>query len=214
MHFECSFDNRFVAAGGTLVNFVAGFLAWLALRLAARASGSLRFFLWLLMTVNLMAAAGYFLFSGIGNIGDWADVVRGLQPTWAWRVALTVLGAASYSAVVWLALHELRPLLGPRDLRRGGAKDLTVLPYLTGGVLFTIAGLLNPVGMILVAISAAASSFGGTSGLAWMTQYLRPGATNGTATAFITLTRSGRWIFVAAIVAGLFIGVLGRGISF
>jgi hypothetical protein len=37
------------------------------------------------MTVNLMQAAGYFLFSGLGGIGDWAAVLRHLG--WASRRA-------------------------------------------------------------------------------------------------------------------------------
>jgi hypothetical protein len=44
------------------------------------------------MTFNLFEAGGYFLFSGIGNIGDWAAVVAGWRPAWAWRVALVALG--------------------------------------------------------------------------------------------------------------------------
>jgi hypothetical protein len=38
-----------------------------------------------------------------------------------------------------------------------------------------IAGALNPKGMILVLISAAASTFGGTSGLLWATNWLKRG---------------------------------------
>lgn len=213
VHFDCSIDSRFISAGGTLANLLAGFLAWFVFRASKRAPGSLRFFFWLLLTINLMSAAGYWFFSGTANIGDWADVVHGLHPAWACRVGLAVLGFATYSLLVWFSLHELRSMLATRDLRRGGAKDLTIVPYLTGGILFTLAGLLNPVGMILVAISAAASSFGGASGLAWMTQYIRsrPGDA---AMPGISLPRSPAWIAAACVVAGLFIVVLGSGIWF
>jgi hypothetical protein len=165
------------------------------------------------MTINLMTATGYFLFSGVANIGDWVDVVRGLRPAWAWHAVLAVSGIVSYSLVVWFALRALRPLLAPGDIRRGGAKDLTLVPYLTGGVLFTVAGLFNPVGMILVAISAAAASFGGTSGLAWMTQYLRA-RPNDYDEGGVAISRSPAWITAACVVACLFIGVLGRGVKF
>ena len=212
VNFDCSIDTRFISAGGTLANFLAGFIGWAGVRLAHKANGHLRFFFWLFMTINLMTATGYFFFSGVANIGDWTDVVRGLRPVWAWHAVLAVFGIASYSLVVWLGLRELRPLLTHRDIRRGGAKDLTLIPYLTGGVLFTVAGLFNPVGMILVAISAAAASFGGTSGLAWMTQCLgaRPnGGNNG-----VAIPRSPAWIVAACVAAGVFIGVLGRGVRF
>jgi hypothetical protein len=212
VNFDCSIDSRFISAGGTLANFLAGFVGWVGLRLTTKADGRLRFLCWLLMTINLMTATGYFFFSGVANIGDWADVVRGLRPAWAWHVLLAVFGMASYALVVWFALRALRPLLGRSDMRRGGGKDLTMIPYLTGGVLFTIAGLFNPVGMILVGISAAAASFGGTSGLAWMTQYLRARPDEGG--NGVAIPRSPAWIAAAVIVAGLFIGVLGRGVRF
>lgn len=133
VHFECSQDGRFISAGGTLANSIAGFLCWLALRSVNQAHARLRYFLWLLMTGNLLSAGGYFMFSGIGNFGDWADVIRGFSPVWLWRVGLTLLGVVSYLLAVWLALRELRPFLAERDWRRGGAKDLTIIPYITGG---------------------------------------------------------------------------------
>lgn len=212
VNFDCSIDSRFISAAGTLANFLAGFIGWLGLRFVPIRRGHLRLFCWLFMTINLMTATGYFFFSGVANIGDWTDVIRGLSPAWAWHVALAVFGIASYSLVVWFALRQLRPLLSHSDMRRGGAKDLTLAPYLTGGALFTIAGLFNPVGMILVAISAAAASFGGTSGLAWMTQYLRPHKNDGG--VGIAISRSPAWIAAGCIVAALFVGVLGRGVKF
>jgi hypothetical protein len=48
------------------------------------------------------------------------------------------------------------------------ARQLTLVPYLTAGVLSCAAGALNPVGPLLILISAGAASFGGNSGLAWM----------------------------------------------
>lgn len=212
VNFDCSVDTRFISAWGTLANFLAGIVGWAGLRVVPKTNGRFRFFFWLFMTINLMTAAGYFFFSGVANIGDWADIVRGLHSVWAWHVSLAAFGIVSYSLVVWLALRELRPLLSRRDIRRGGAKDLTLLPYLTGGVLCTVAGFFNPVGMILVAISAAASSFGGASGLAWMTQCLRGRPNDGG--DGVAVLRSPAWIAAGCVVAVVFIGVLGRGVKF
>jgi hypothetical protein len=214
VHFECDRDSRLISAGGPLVNFVAGLLCWLALRAVSSARGSLRYFLWLLMTVNFLQGGGYFLFSGLGNIGDWANVIEGLEPAWLWRAGLVVLGVVSYLLLLWLGLRELRPFLADEDFRRGGAKDLTLLPYITGGVLYTVAGMFNPVGMILVAISAAAASFGGTSGMAWMTQSLGGKLAPKIASPGVALRRSIGWIVAAVIAAAIFIGVLGPGIRF
>ena len=212
VHFECSRDSRLIAAGGSLVNLVAGFLCWLALRFINHAKRHWVYFLWLLMTINLLQACGYFLFSGVGNFGDWADVIHGLAPAWLWRSGLIILGLVSYALVVWLALLELRPFLAERDWKRGGAKDLTIVPYLTGGILYTVAGAFNPVGMILVGLSAAAASFGGTSGMAWMTQYLGSKLAPKISCQPLILERSRGWIMIAFITTAIFIGVLGRGV--
>jgi hypothetical protein len=212
VHFECDHDTVFVAAAGTLMNLIAGSLCWALLRLGGRLPPRLCYFLWLLMTVNLLDAGGYFLFSGFGNIGDWAFVIQNLHPAWLWRVLLVLIGAVSYYFFVLVSLRGLRPFIsGPEwDLRR--AKLLTLVPYFAGGILSCIAGMFNPVGMILVAISAAAASFGGTSALAWMTQLLR--GKNGDGGIPLPLPRSYVWIAAAAIVSAAFIAILGPGVRF
>jgi hypothetical protein len=205
-----------VIAGGTLVNLAAGCLFWALLHLARRASAGLRYFLWMAMTINLLQAGGYFLFSGVANIGDWAEFVKGLEPSWAWRLALVVVGVTSYLVFVRFALLELRPLIGidPTE-RRLRATRLTVFPYLAGGTLSCIAGLLNPVGMVLVAISAAAASFGGTSGFAWMAQWLNGSwIPPGPPTRSAHIARSWRWIIAGACLSGAFIWILGPSVKF
>ncbi len=174
VHFECSADTRLVAAGGTLANLILGALFFVASRTVSQ-TASWRYFFWLLMTFNLFDGGGYFLFSGIGNFGDWAAVVAGWQPAWAWRVGLVALGAVTYFLlfVPW-CLRELRPFLGTDpQIRVRRARQLSLAPYLTAGILSCIAGTLNPVGPLLILVSAAAASFGGKSGLAWMWTLLR-----------------------------------------
>jgi len=213
VYFDCDHEGRLVDAGGTIVNFAAGLVCWLGLRLVFQAT-RLRYFLWLSMTLNLLQAGGYFLFSGIGNIGDWAAVTQGLQPVWLWRVGLTTFGVGSYLAFVWIALLELRPFLGQENPKRWQrAKKLTLVPYIAGGILSCVAGMFNPVGMILVAISAAAASLGGASGLAWMWQMFKGNAIPRTAFEMPPLSRSLTWIMTAGILGVLFIFVLGRGLK-
>jgi hypothetical protein len=207
--------GKWVAAGGTLANLALGLVAWAALRAFRGASGPTRFFLWLSMTVNLLQAAGYWLFSGLGRIGDWAEVIDGWTPHWAFRLGLAALGGAAYGAVVLLSLRELSPLLGPGPGRWRRGVSLTVIPYLAGGILYVAAGLLNPVGPLLVLISAAAASFGGTSGLAWMAQLLRDERRfpphDGPA---LGIPRSVPWLVTGTAIALLFVGVLGPGVRF
>ena len=214
VHFDCGQDTRIISAAGTIVNLLVGFLCWLLLRLVS-GNTSGRYFIWLLMTTNLLQGGGYFLFSGIGNIGDWSDVIRGLNPPWLWRTGLTALGVVSYIAFVGLAVHEMLPFLGDNPLKRHQlARRLTITPYLAGGIFSCVAGAFNPVGLILVAISAAAASFGGTSGLAWMHYLIRSKPSANTAPGALTLSRSYAWIAGAVVVATLFIAILGRGLRF
>jgi len=221
VHFDSDLEGlaptarKWVAAGGTLANLALGLLAGAALLAARGAPGPGRFFLWLSMTANLLQAAGYWLFSGVGNIGDWAAVVGGWTPHWAFRLGLAALGGAAYWAVVLLSLHELSPLLGTGSGRLQRAVSLTVIPYLAGGILYVAAGLLNPVGARLVLISAAAASFGGTSGMAWMAQLLRnerrfPPLDGPT----LLIPRSVPWLVAGVAVTLLFVLVLGPGIRF
>ncbi len=211
VHFECSMDSRFVSAAGTLVNLVAGTIFLLIARKIR--SPRLRLLFWLMMTFNFLDAGGYFMFSGMANIGDWAAVIQGLEPAWAWHVTLTVIGIMLYLYFVRLSLVELQPLLSPDQherLRR--ARRLLLVPYFTHGVLMTIAGLFNPVGMILVAISAMAASFGGCSGMLWMGMWLRGNLIRPPAEEGPTIGRSLAWIAASVAVAIPFIFVLGRGV--
>ena len=215
VHFECSAETRLVAAGGTLANLVFGVLFWGAARAVKRAA-RWRYFFWLLMTFNLLDAGGYFLFSGIGNFGDWAAVVAGWQPPWAWRAGLVALGTVTYFLlfVPW-CLRELRPHIGrDTEIRVRRARQLTVVPYVTGGILSCAAGALNPVGPLLILVSAAAASFGGHSGLAWMWTLLRGPRIPSSEFQMSEIERSRGWMVAAAVLAIVFIAGLGPGVKF
>jgi len=223
VYFECDqaglgpAAGKVVSASGTVANLVLAALAALALRWAARRPGPpgpLRHFLWLLLALDLLQATGYWLFSGLGNVGDWAKVIDGARPTWLWRAALALAGLAGYLAAVGVALRTLNPLLGDGPDRLQRAVALTVVPYLAGGALYVVAGLRNPLGIVLVLVSAAAASFGGASGLAWMAQLLRnrqrwpPAAEDAP-----PLARSPAWLAAGLAAALVFVLVLGPGVS-
>jgi hypothetical protein len=130
-----------------------------------RANVPLRLFVWSLTAFNLLLGTGYFLFSGIGGIGDWAEWMKGLSPMWGWRVGFALLGAVSYFVSAWLLARELVAMVGLGEARM---RRMTWTIYFAGGLTACAAGVWNPMGWKLVLISAAASSFGGASGLLWM----------------------------------------------
>lgn len=210
--------GRWVAAGGSLANLVAATVAWAALRMIPAGWGRWRFFLWLVQAVNLLQAFGYLLFSGVGGLGDWAVVVRDLQPAALWRTGLVVAGAILYFLVApRLFMPELEPFLpAERQERVARVRRLTLLPYLAGGATFVVAGALNPLGWIYVLISAVAASFGGTSLLAWypVLWARRTAGTSPDADVTLGVPRSVGWLVAAAITLVVFVGVLGPGIRF
>jgi hypothetical protein len=216
VNMECSVDNRLVTAGGSLMNVVAAGLYCLLGRATSRTSPHLKYFAWLSMTVNMLSAAGYLAFSGIGGFGDWAMFIQGFSPQWAWRVGLTVAGIGGYMAAVRWSLLELRPLIGSdRAQRRILAKRLSIPSYFAGGIVECLAGALNPQGWFLVAMSAAASTFGGTSALLWSAEWLRGSmGPAGPDAEPMPIPRSWAWIAGSAVLAVCFIFVLGRGIQF
>lgn len=215
VHFECSIETRLIAAGGTLANLIFGLLSWAVARTVSKSAAG-RYFFWQLMTFNLFDAGGYFLFSGVGNFGDWAAVVAGWHPPWAWRVALIALGTVTYFLLfVPLCLHELRPFLGKDPVARvQRARRITLLPYFTTGILSCVAGALNPVGPLPILLSAAAASFGGKSGLAWMWTLLGGPRIPSSELQMPEIQRSWGWMVCAIILAIMFIAVLGPGVKF
>ena len=221
MHFDCGqlatrAAERIVAAGGTIATLFGGGLAFLLYKRAPR-NAVWRYALWLFAAVNLMQGTGYFLYSGVGHIGDWAAVTDGWEPVLLWRAGLAVVGLALYLYATLSLFRALAPLAGearPRGYRH--ALRLAVLPYMVGGALEIVAGMRNPGGLALVLISGAAASFGGTSGLAWGPQTLRGPRTPSVllAVPVVIVKRSWAAIVIAITSAALFIMLFGRGLSF
>jgi hypothetical protein len=219
VHFECSEQGmsdlalRGVAAAGTIVNFIVGALALVVfLRAKSQHRPHAAYFLWLFTTLNLLSGAGYFLFSGVGGIGDWADVAHGVMPPLVWRPLMSVCGGTLYFLLARKSAQWLRSLTGSDDVSMRRGKLLTVPAYLAGGLLYCLAGLFNPVGPVLIAVSAAASSFGGASGLLWLTQFLRRGENSAAPPAAIG--RSYGWIVAGCLISLIFVAILGPGIHF
>jgi hypothetical protein len=207
--------NRLIAAGGTVANLVAAALVWPLLRWGQDRSPATWFFLWTFASVNLFQATGYPLFSGVGGIGDWAAVTRGWEPLWLWRLLLAVVGGVSYYlGVRWSMTALATRLEEPAPARVRVAYIYTLTPYFVGCALYVVAGLRNPAGPMLVAVSAVAASLGGTSGFAWGPQLLRDPAIPSAPGPVPALSRSWGWVALAGLVGLGFVTVLGPGVHF
>jgi len=205
-----TFESRLVAAGGTLVNLVAGVIFFLLLRRAQNVSAGMRYFLLLCMAFNLFDGTGYFFFSGVTNFGDWARVIANSHPHWFWRMTLVVAGiAAYYGAIVLLGTEFVRDFgIAAKDSR---LSRLSVIPYFSAVVLIAFSGLFNPFGIKLVFLSALPATAGAYCGLLWFRYYMPEKIVP--ARAPESIVRNYSWISMSAILALPFIAILGPGIT-
>jgi hypothetical protein len=206
--------DRFISAAGTLVNFIAAYLFWLAFHSPRVRSQSLRYFFWFAMSGNYFVAAGYPLFSGVIGVGDWINVVDGWQPVWVWRLLLALIGFLLYMWGVWFTLREMKTLIGsdPTERLRRAFK-LTLFPYLAGATVSSLGAWFNPIGSFVIFTSAAAA-FGGSSALAWMSQMLQTKWFLETSDELAGIERNWVWIIVAILLALFHIFILGPGVEF
>jgi hypothetical protein len=203
---------RLVALAGPVVSLMTGTAGLLLLSRLSPSVPHLRYGAWLFGTLGLMTAAGYPLFSGFTGLGDLGTDRDGAlylaRPEWLWRLVLVVFGGAAYFLVIYLSLGRMDRIIGGEGNERvGRAQKLALTSYLTGGVMAVLIGLLNPVGIIIVIVSAAASSFGGTSGLAWMMQLLD--RSKSSPAAPLRLDRNWAWVIAGFGATAIYAGVFG-----
>ncbi len=207
---------KLVAGSASIANLLLGVVSLAMLRGTGDERRERQFFWWLFMLTNWLYGAGYWMFSGIGNIGDWATVIAGWQPHWLWRLLMTLVGVGSYLFLVWFALHELGKIIGGEgDEQIGRAVRLGLLAYVTAAAVVLLAGLLNPYGLASVPVLAGLLAvLGGLSPLLWMMQWFRARGFAKRAKAPLVIRRQGAWI-VAAVAALVVYGVvLGRTVYF
>ena len=203
--------RRTVSAGGTIVNLVVG-AAFLATFYRMRSIGLLRFAVWLIAAANVMLGFGYFFYSGFLGIGDWAEVTARLEPLYFWRILMGAGGLALYIFATRRLYARLGMLL-PGDGRLQSVKRVSLTAYASGCALMCLTGLFDPGGMIILAISSAAASLGGTSGFAWGWQTLRGMNHEPAPGARLVIHRNVPVIAAAFVVALAFMATLGPGIS-
>ncbi len=203
-HLSSLRPDRWVDAGGTLVNLFAGAGCLLASR-AAGDRANLRYFFWILAALNLLPGAGYFLFSGIFGFGDWYEVIRGLPHEVALRIVMTMFGAGLYLLVVRLLAVSVRPFVP----NRAAYNIVGRLPYYAACLFSCAAGILDPLGLKLFFFSTIPAAFGGSSGLMWADSLLP----SSIGIRQLLVRREPGWWIAAAVAGGSYIAFLGRGIQ-
>jgi hypothetical protein len=204
-HLSAVREDKWIDAAGTVVNVVFGFLALALTRTVQRPNT--KYFLYLFAALNLLPGAGYFLFSGIGGIGDWAAVIAGLPHQAALRTGMALFGASSYLLCVRLLGQAIKPFVTSKaDYARA-----SIYPWLAACIFSCIAGAFDPLGLKLLFLSTIPAAFGGSSGMAWGFHLIPHPAQTATP---IEVARSTAWMAAAAILGIAYIAILGPGLHF
>jgi hypothetical protein len=206
-----AYDSRLVDAGGTLVNLATAGVFWLLLRGLRSASAPTRLFLLLSCAFNLFTGTGYFFFSGVTNFGDWAGVIDGLEPHRVWRAGLIVAGIVAYWAAIVVVGTALVRYMGVARNDRRRYWRICLTSYFSAIAVSTLGGLMNPIGLQYVVLSALPATAGADCGLLWMGYYVPRSAVPERDEA--PVSRQWTWIGVGAATALAFIFLLGRGIT-
>ena len=166
---------KIVAGSAPTCNLLAGVLLWIILRSSRKQDSETQFFLWLFMLMNWCYGAGYLIFSGVANIGDWAVVINDWEPSWPWRVLMTIAGMLLLMFFVRMALQEFGKVVGgdaDEQIRR--AKELWFLSYFTSIAVVLIAGFFCPYGLLSLPVTAGMFGvMGALSPFLWMIRWFR-----------------------------------------
>ena len=206
---QTSETSRIVAAAGTTANVFSGVAALVWTARAARFNAS-QYCLWLFGVVSVMNS-GYLIFSAVLESGDWAVVIAGLAPSWAWRLGLAATGGILYAVAISLATRTVAGWVRANGVSIEDVQRLTVSSYVAGGTLLTLASALNPIGLQLVLVSGVGASFGLTWGLLLVPRMVAS-HTRTQAAGAKALDLQPSWIAAAVLVAVAFVCVLGPGI--
>ena len=166
-------QQRIVAAAGPLANIITGLLVVAFAERIPVTAPVARYAGWLFGHVNLFVAGGYAMALSFASFGDMDAIVRGLAAPLAWQLALTLAGVVVSLLTLLHAARTLVPFVGEGADRQRRAVQLTLIPYLTMGIIAVSAGALNPDSPMLIVISAGASSFGGNAFIAWIPAWMR-----------------------------------------
>lgn len=201
-----------VACAGVAMDAALAIAAWAMWR---RARGDLaRLVLWYLWVGKGFVAAGYFCFSGVSGVGDLgATAAGGIGPLplpSAWRIGFLAFGALIYWRLIVAGIAGLTAMLGDGASTRTARRAIAHLYYGALGLVAVLVGLLNPVGLFITIMSAAAASFGGHAGLISI-GFAVP---RGTGERGFVIDRNW-WVIGAGIaVSAAFAAVLGPSVRF
>jgi len=204
---DCSLSTRFIDGAGPTAGIIVALLAWLWVRLVPPRRFAARAFLVCLYAFAIFWNVGYMLKSGLFDAGDWASVIRGLQPTLFWHASLVAAGIVFYALAMRFLAHAIRTRLAGSG--EGTPRGFAIAAYGTAALLSALAAAFDPRGAATILGDALPSSLGavGFAYVGWIMSRRDPALR-------LAATPSGSWQVGGFAVAALFIAVLGPGLRF
>jgi hypothetical protein len=201
---HCSVQTIPMVAAGPLFNFIAAAFFATVLRWR-QGSDTWSYFFWLSASFNMLVACGYLLVGGATTWGDWGVVFADVKPAWGWRAGLIIAGLAGY-------VFGLR-LLGSLYARFAGhtgfdAQVLRRRALLPGAAAAIMACAAEVVGGRFT-VGTIGLSLGCTLFVGWSLRFIKEPKAPSAGTAVDPTVRGGGWLLVAAIIAGVFIAIVG-----
>jgi len=205
---DCSIRSRLIDGAGPVIGIVVALLAWAWLRFAPPRASPARAFLCLVFAFAIFWNVGYLVKSGLTDQGDWAYVIKGLEPAATWHAGITIAGIALYL----LAMRKLGAVLR-RTLAIGtsgiASFGFALTALLAAGVLSAAASFFDPRGASTILTDALPSSLG-SFGLVWVGWIIGKRSPD----LRIALPASPAWIVAGLASAMFFVAVLGPGLRF
>ena len=202
--------SRAISIAGPLAGLLVGSLLALYHATTQSSNAEFRYCLWLTAYVCLFANGGYLMALSFASFGDIHGFVEGLPAPFAWRLGLTVFGAAISFITVFLAGRTLDEFLGT-SRRRNRAARLLVISYFAGSCPLILSTLLGKEGSYLALVSAIPATLGSTMLLLYT--ILAVGrARSSTAPVPLTPQRSLLWCGAGVLALLIYGFVLGPGV--
>ena len=207
---------KIVAGSAPTFNLIAGVILWIVLHYSRNWSSEAQFFIWLFMLMNWFYGAGYFIFSGIANIGDWAVVIQGWEPGWLWRLAMIIVGTLLFIFFIQAGLKELGKMIGGDENEQfSRAKKLCTLSYITALAVVLIAGFFCPYGILSLPVTAGVFAvLGALSPFIYMMRWFRLKSFEKLDKEPLEIHRKWQWLAAATIIVFTYVFVLGRTLYF
>jgi hypothetical protein len=205
---------RAVAAAGTFVNLITGFIALLLLRSRKITQPSMRYFLWLFASISIFQQAFWLAvmpFLSIG--GDWTAFFIKLVPSNSWRSGITIFGLI----LLWIGLYIPIRLFNPFgesaiNNSRSLVRRMTIIPIVAAFIIQFLSVLWSPLSGPRHTTIVSIFSF--IPLILWLTlvNLIRwPHAPSSVET--FQLERNNAWLIIGFVVFYLFVVVLGTGVG-